>query len=52
MESLVRILVCNLGLTLSVYAYYVEHTKNEDSKYEALCDINGLISCSAVFTSE
>ncbi|XP_002128257.2 vitamin K epoxide reductase complex subunit 1-like protein 1 [Ciona intestinalis] len=46
-----RILVCVIGVILSIYAYYVEVAKTNDVSYEALCDFNDIVSCSAVFSS-
>lgn len=43
---------CLFGVLLSVYAYYVEVRAEEDSSYQALCDISQRISCTKVFTSE
>uniref|UniRef100_A0A8C5Q0R3 vitamin-K-epoxide reductase (warfarin-sensitive) n=1 Tax=Leptobrachium leishanense TaxID=445787 RepID=A0A8C5Q0R3_9ANUR len=50
-ERVVRLLLCGLGIGLSVYAYHVETSKEGDANYTALCDINPSISCSKVFTS-
>ncbi|XP_073403613.1 vitamin K epoxide reductase complex subunit 1-like protein 1 [Dendrobates tinctorius] len=50
-ERAVRLLLCALGLALSVYAYHVETSRENDAGYRALCDINPSISCSKVFTS-
>lgn len=44
--------LCLLGVALSVYALYVEFLKEADENYEAMCDINSYISCSKVFTSK
>lgn len=41
-----------LGLLLSVYSLYVEHSKSADPTYEAMCDLSARITCSKVFTSE
>ncbi|KAG8246032.1 Vitamin K epoxide reductase complex, subunit [Homalodisca vitripennis] len=41
-----------VGFILSVYAYVVETSKEHDSTYSALCDINEHMSCSRVFTSK
>ncbi|XP_053326580.1 vitamin K epoxide reductase complex subunit 1 [Spea bombifrons] len=46
-----RLLLCTVGIALSVYAYHVETSKERDAGYTALCDINPSISCSKVFTS-
>ena len=45
------LLLCGLGLLLSVYAYYVEISKEKDSSFKAFCDISASVSCSKVFTS-
>ncbi|XP_010865864.1 vitamin K epoxide reductase complex subunit 1-like protein 1 [Esox lucius] len=50
-ERIARLLVCVLGILLSVYAFHVETEKSRDSNYRALCDISNSISCSKVFTS-
>ncbi|XP_075422652.1 vitamin K epoxide reductase complex subunit 1 [Ascaphus truei] len=50
-ERAARLLLCALGIALSVYAYHVETSKERDGGYTALCDINPSISCSKVFTS-
>ncbi|XP_075687083.1 vitamin K epoxide reductase complex subunit 1-like protein 1 [Rhinoderma darwinii] len=50
-ERAVRLLVCALGIALSVYAYHVETSREKDAAYRALCDITPSISCSKVFTS-
>ncbi|XP_047469780.1 vitamin K epoxide reductase complex subunit 1-like [Penaeus chinensis] len=44
--------LCLLGVALSLYALYVEFLKEADENYEAMCDINSYISCSKVFTSK
>ncbi|XP_078508622.1 vitamin K epoxide reductase complex subunit 1 [Lissotriton helveticus] len=46
-----RLLLCTVGIVLSVYAYHVETSKEGDASYRAMCDINPSISCSKVFTS-
>ncbi|KAJ1125626.1 hypothetical protein NDU88_004050 [Pleurodeles waltl] len=46
-----RLLLCAVGIVLSVYAYHVETSKESDESYRAMCDINPSISCSKVFTS-
>ncbi|XP_066485335.1 vitamin K epoxide reductase complex subunit 1 [Tiliqua scincoides] len=46
-----RLLLCALGLALSVYAFHVETSKERDASYRAACDINSAVSCSRVFTS-
>ncbi|CAJ0967541.1 unnamed protein product [Ranitomeya imitator] len=50
-ERAARLLLCALGSALSVYAYHVETSRENDAEYRALCDINPSISCSKVFTS-
>ena len=45
-------LISVIGLSISVYAIYVENKKTQDESYQALCDIGEKISCSAVLTSE
>ena len=35
------------GMILSTYALYVEHMKGTDEMFEAWCDINSWMSCSA-----
>ncbi|KAJ7997384.1 hypothetical protein DPEC_G00228430 [Dallia pectoralis] len=50
-ERIARLLVCVLGILLSVYAFHVETEKSRDSSYRAMCDISKSISCSKVFTS-
>ncbi|CBN75221.1 conserved unknown protein [Ectocarpus siliculosus] len=41
-----------IGLCLSLYAVYVEHKNEEDSSYEAMCDVSERMSCSKVLMSE
>ncbi|CAH1802308.1 unnamed protein product [Owenia fusiformis] len=43
--------LCILGIILSIYAYYVEFNKERDPMFRAMCDYNGYVSCSKVFTS-
>ncbi|XP_006009084.1 vitamin K epoxide reductase complex subunit 1-like protein 1 [Latimeria chalumnae] len=50
-ERKVRLVVCIVGIVLSVYAYHVETSKERDASYKAMCDISASISCSKVFTS-
>ncbi|XP_063077132.1 vitamin K epoxide reductase complex subunit 1 [Engraulis encrasicolus] len=50
-EYSVRLLLCVIGLILSVYALHVELSKEHDPKYIAMCDLADSISCSKVFTS-
>ncbi|XP_066522322.1 vitamin K epoxide reductase complex subunit 1 [Hoplias malabaricus] len=50
-ERLVRVFLCALGLILSVYALHVEHSRENDPKYRAMCDLAESVSCSKVFTS-
>ncbi|XP_072523660.1 vitamin K epoxide reductase complex subunit 1 [Salminus brasiliensis] len=50
-ERSVRVLLCALGLLLSVYALHVELSREHDPKYRAMCDLAESVSCSKVFTS-
>ncbi|XP_064835471.1 vitamin K epoxide reductase complex subunit 1-like protein 1 [Oncorhynchus masou masou] len=50
-ERIARLLVCVLGILLSLYAFHVETEKSRDSNYRAMCDVSNSISCSKVFTS-
>ena len=44
--------LCIIGFLISAFALFIEHSKNNDSSYVALCDLNSWISCSAVLTSK
>lgn len=50
-ERIARLLVCLLGILLSLYAFHVEREKARDSSYKAMCDVSSSISCSKVFSS-
>uniref|UniRef100_A0A8C8FAD3 vitamin-K-epoxide reductase (warfarin-sensitive) n=1 Tax=Oncorhynchus tshawytscha TaxID=74940 RepID=A0A8C8FAD3_ONCTS len=50
-ERIARLLVCVLGILLSLYAFHVETEKSRDTNYRAMCDVSNSISCSKVFTS-
>ncbi|KAB5555296.1 hypothetical protein PHYPO_G00032090 [Pangasianodon hypophthalmus] len=50
-ERWVRVLLCVLGLILSVYALHVELSRENDPHYRAMCDLAESVSCSKVFTS-
>lgn len=50
-ERIARLLVCLLGILLSIYAFHVEREKAQDPSYTAMCDISSSISCSKVFSS-
>ncbi|XP_028838380.1 vitamin K epoxide reductase complex subunit 1-like protein 1 [Denticeps clupeoides] len=50
-ERVVRLVVCLLGVLLSVYAFHVEREKERDSSYRAVCDLSASVSCSKVFSS-
>ncbi|KAA0717394.1 Vitamin K epoxide reductase complex subunit 1-like protein 1 [Triplophysa tibetana] len=50
-ERIVRLLVCLLGILLSMYAFHVEREKSLDASYRAACDVSSWVSCSKVFTS-
>jgi vitamin-K-epoxide reductase (warfarin-sensitive) len=41
-----------VGLTLSVYAVYVEYNASVDESFEAVCDFSEKVSCSKVFLSD
>lgn len=44
-------ILCFIGITLSLYAFYVETRKDQDPNYRAACDISERMSCSRVLTS-
>lgn len=44
-------ILCLAGMSLSLYAFYVETRKNNDPSYRAACDITERMSCSRVLTS-
>lgn len=46
------LICCKIGLVLSLYAYKVEISKENDANYTAICDINEYISCTKAFMSE
>ncbi|XP_077170871.1 vitamin K epoxide reductase complex subunit 1 [Paroedura picta] len=46
-----RLALCAVGLALSLYAFHVETSKEQDASYRALCDLSAAVSCSRVFTS-
>ncbi|KAF3841296.1 hypothetical protein F7725_007158 [Dissostichus mawsoni] len=50
-ERIARLLVCLLGILLSIYAFHVETEKARDPSYKAMCDVSISISCSKVFSS-
>lgn len=50
-ERIARLLVCLLGILLSLYAFHVEREKARDPSYKAMCDVSSSISCSKVFSS-
>uniref|UniRef100_A0A1A8U191 vitamin-K-epoxide reductase (warfarin-sensitive) n=1 Tax=Nothobranchius furzeri TaxID=105023 RepID=A0A1A8U191_NOTFU len=50
-ERIARLLVCLLGILISLYAFHVEREKGRDPTYTALCDVSSSISCSKVFSS-
>ncbi|XP_068228902.1 vitamin K epoxide reductase complex subunit 1-like protein 1 [Palaemon carinicauda] len=45
-------ILSGIGIMLSLYALYVEVSKESDGNYQAMCDISPSISCSKVFTSK
>lgn len=44
-------ILCLAGISLALYAFYVETRKTSDPTYRAACDINEGMSCSRVLTS-
>ncbi|KAI1893542.1 hypothetical protein AGOR_G00124800 [Albula goreensis] len=50
-ERIARLLVCLLGVIMSIYAFHVEREKARDQNYQPLCDVSNSVSCSKVFTS-
>ncbi|XP_065436622.1 vitamin K epoxide reductase complex subunit 1-like protein 1, partial [Chrysemys picta bellii] len=50
-DKLLRLVLCALGLVLSVYALHVESSRERDPGYRAMCDLSPSVSCSKVFTS-
>ncbi|XP_065447572.1 vitamin K epoxide reductase complex subunit 1-like [Chrysemys picta bellii] len=50
-EWALRLVLCALGLVLSVYALHVESSRERDPGYRAMCDLSPSVSCSKVFTS-
>ncbi|XP_020494540.1 vitamin K epoxide reductase complex subunit 1 [Labrus bergylta] len=50
-ERKARTFLCVFGLCLSVYALYVEQSRERDPDYRAMCDLGESVSCSKVFTS-
>lgn len=44
-------ILCLIGISLSLYAFYVETRKTQDPTYRAACDIGERMSCSRVLTS-
>lgn len=50
-EKGVRLLLCIVGVILSVYALHVELSKERNPEYTAMCDLADSVSCSKVFTS-
>lgn len=52
MERLTRLTLVVLGVGLSMYSLHVKQSKLENDDYEAFCDINEKMSCSAIFTSK
>jgi len=47
-----QMILCAVGISLSIYAYHVETTKETDHDFQAMCDISETMSCSKVFTSK
>uniref|UniRef100_A0A674J749 vitamin-K-epoxide reductase (warfarin-sensitive) n=1 Tax=Terrapene triunguis TaxID=2587831 RepID=A0A674J749_9SAUR len=50
-EQVLRLMLCALGLALSMYALHVESSREQDPGYRAMCDLSPSVSCSKVFTS-
>uniref|UniRef100_A0A8C3IF11 vitamin-K-epoxide reductase (warfarin-sensitive) n=1 Tax=Chrysemys picta bellii TaxID=8478 RepID=A0A8C3IF11_CHRPI len=50
-ELALRLVLCALGLALSVYALHMESSREWDSGYWAMCNLSPSVSCSKVFTS-
>lgn len=46
------VLLCTIGLVLSVYVYIVDSAHKVDPSYTALCDISETVSCSDVLQSK
>lgn len=44
--------VSAMAVLISIYSFHVETRAEEDSNYEALCDISEKISCTKVFNSK
>lgn len=44
-------ILCLIGISLSLYAFYVETRKSHDPTYQAACDLGTRMSCSRVLTS-
>ncbi|UJR25880.1 hypothetical protein I4U23_007230 [Adineta vaga] len=44
-------MLCLVGISLSLYAFYVETRVTKDRSYRAACDISERMSCSRVLTS-
>ena len=44
-------ILCLVGISLSLYAFYVETRATGDRSYRAACDISERMSCSRVLTS-
>ncbi|XP_065276578.1 vitamin K epoxide reductase complex subunit 1-like protein 1 [Emys orbicularis] len=50
-ERALRLVLCALGLALSVYALHVESSRERAPGYRAMCDLSPFVSCSKLFTS-
>uniref|UniRef100_A0A674JWR3 vitamin-K-epoxide reductase (warfarin-sensitive) n=1 Tax=Terrapene triunguis TaxID=2587831 RepID=A0A674JWR3_9SAUR len=50
-ERAVRLMLCALGLALSLYALHAESSRERDPGDRAMCDLSPSVSCSKVFTS-
>ena len=45
-------LLCACGTGLTLYAVHVQRSRQDDSGYRALCDVDDVITCSEIITDE
>lgn len=50
--SVDHVLFSVLGISVSLYALYIEVRKSKDKNYKAACDLSENMSCSRVLTSK
>uniref|UniRef100_A0A674KJC2 vitamin-K-epoxide reductase (warfarin-sensitive) n=1 Tax=Terrapene triunguis TaxID=2587831 RepID=A0A674KJC2_9SAUR len=50
-ERALRLVLCALGLALSLYALHAESSRERDPGDRAMCELSPSVSCSKVFTS-